>query len=91
VDPISYAHLLDKSKVTFIDAYFDRTLPVESRKLLYDEMEGANRKVLPISHVSWLPFGYFLAKYMLYKLNINEKEIKKALLTREIMENPLEK
>jgi len=91
VDPISYAHLLDKSKVTFIDAYFDRTLPIESRKLLYEEMEGANRKVLPISHVSWLPFGYFLAKYMLYKLNINEREIKKALLSREVMENPLEK
>lgn len=91
IDPISYAHLLDMSKVTFIDAYFDRTLSIQSRKMLYDEMEGANRKVLPISHVSWLPFGYFLAKYMLYKLNINEKEIKKALLIREKIENPLEK
>lgn len=91
VDPIAYAHLLDMSKVTFIDAYFDRTLSLESRKLLYWEMEGANRKVLPISHVNWLPFGYFLAKYMLYKLNINEKEIKKALLSREKIENPLVK
>jgi len=91
IDPISYAHLLDMDKVTFIDAYFDRTLPLESRKVLYEEMKGANRKILPISHVNWLPFGYFLAKYMLYKLNINEKEIKKALLFREKMENPLEK
>ncbi len=91
IDPISYAHLLDMDKVTFIDAYFDRTLPLESRKVLYEEMKGANRKILPISHVNWLPFGYFLAKYMLYKLNINEKEIKKALLSREKMENPLEK
>ncbi|MBZ2174527.1 alpha/beta hydrolase [Schnuerera sp. xch1] len=91
IDPISYCHLLDMKKVTFIDAFFDSTLPIQSRKILYDEMYGANRKVLPISHVNWLPFGYFVAKYMLYKLDINEKEAKKALLTRRKMENPLEK
>ncbi|MCF6462860.1 alpha/beta hydrolase [Clostridium sp. Cult1] len=91
IDPISYAHLLDMKKVTFIDAYFDSTLPIQSRKVLYNEMYGANRKVLPISHVNWLPFGYFLAKYILHKLNINAKEAKKALLTREVIENPLEK
>ncbi|NLX62556.1 MAG: alpha/beta hydrolase, partial [Tissierellia bacterium] len=67
------------------------TLSIESRKVLYKEMEGANRKILPISHVNWLPFGYFMARYMLYKLNINEKEAKKALRTRERIENPLEK
>lgn len=91
IDPISYAHLLDMSKVTFIDAFFDTTLSLKSRKILYEEMEGANRKVLPISHVSWLPFGYFMAKYILYKLNIKEREAKKALRRREIVENPLEK
>ena len=91
IDPISYAHLLDMKKVTFIDAYFDSTLPIKSRKALYDEMYGANRKILPISHVNWLPFGYFLAKYILHKLNINNKEAKKALLGRETIENPLEK
>ena len=91
IDPIAYAHLLDMKKVTFIDAYFDSTLPIKSRKALYDEMYGANRKVLPISHVNWLPFGYFLAKYILHKLNINSKEAKKALLSRETIENPLEK
>lgn len=91
IDPISYAHLLDMKKVTFIDAYFDSTLPIQSRKVLYDEMYGANRKVLPISHVNWLPFGYFVAKYILHKLNINAKEAKKALLTKESIENPLEK
>lgn len=91
IDPISYAHLLDMKKVTFIDAYFDSTLPIQSRKILYNEMYGANRKVLPISHVNWLPFGYFTAKYILHKLNINAKDAKKALLTREVIENPLEK
>jgi len=91
IDPISYAHLLDMKKVTFIDAFFDHTLPVLSRKMLHNEMATANTKVLPISHVNWLPFGYFLAKYMLYKLSFNSKEAKKALLTKEIIKNPLEK
>lgn len=91
IDPISYAHLLDMKKVTFVDVYFDSTLSIPSRKILYDEMYGANRKVLPISHINWLPFSYFIAKYILHKLNINAQEAKRALLTRESIENPLEK
>ena len=91
IDPISYAHLLNMKKITFIDAYFDSTLPIESRKILYDEMKHSKRRVLPISHVNWLPFGYILAKYMLHKVNINDKESKKALLRVEKIENPLEK
>lgn len=91
IDPISYAHLLNMKKVTFIDAYFDSTLPIDSRKILYDEMKNSKRRILPISHVNWLPFGYLLAKYMLHKVNINDKESKKSLLRNEIIENPLEK
>lgn len=89
IDPISYAHLLDMSKVTFVDALFDSTLPLHSRKILYNEMEGAKRRILPISHVNWLPFEYVLAKYILHKLDINDKEAKKALLRLEKFENPL--
>lgn len=91
IDPISYAHLLKMSDVTFIDALFDTTLPFDSREILYNEMEGAKRKVLPISHVNWLPFEYILAKYILHKLNINDKKARKALLKGETIENPLEK
>ena len=91
IDPISYAHLLNMKKVTFIDAYFDSTLPIESRKILYTEMKHSKRRVLPISHVNWLPFGYILAKYMLHKVHINDKESKKSLLRMEKIENPLEK
>ncbi len=91
VDPISYAHLLDKKKLTFIDAYFDGTLSLTSRKLLYKEMEGAKRRVVPITHVSWLPFSYFLGKYILHKVNINDKESRKQFLKRETMEPPLNK
>ncbi len=90
IDPLSYAHLLNMSNVTFIDAFFDSTLPLVSRKYLYNEMEGAKRRILPISHVNWLPFQYVLAKYILHKLNIYDKKAKKALLNTEILETPLE-
>lgn len=91
IDPISYAHLIDKKKVTFVDAFFDSTLPIESRGDLYDLMKGAKRRILPISHVSWLPFSYLVAKYMLRKLDINDRLAKKALLTKERIRNPLDK
>ncbi|HLR35114.1 MAG TPA: alpha/beta hydrolase [Tissierellales bacterium] len=90
IDPISYAHLLNMSEVTFIDAFFDSTLPLDSRKYLYNEMEGAKRRILPISHVNWLPFQYILAKYILHKLNIYDRKAKKALLHTERLENPLD-
>ncbi len=91
IDPISYAHLLDMKKITFVDAFFDTTLPLASRNILFKEMEGSNRKVLPISHVNWLPFSYLLARYMLHKVHINDKESKKSLLKSEKIESPLHK
>lgn len=90
IDPISYAHLLNMKDVTFIDAFFDSTLPLDSRKYLYNEMKGAKRRILPISHVNWLPFQYILAKYILHKLNIYDRKAKKALLQTELIENPLD-
>lgn len=74
IDPISYAHLLDKSNVTFIDALFDETLPLKSRIVLFKEMKGARRYVVPTTHVGWLPFESFLAQYILLKVNINDKK-----------------
>lgn len=91
IDPMSYAHFLNMKKVTFIDAFFDSTLPIQSRKALYQEMEGSKRRILPISHVNWLPFAYILAKYMLHKVNITDQESKKALLKKEKIEDPLKK
>lgn len=91
IDPISYAHLIDKKKVTFIDAFFDSTLPIESRSDLYKLFKGAKRRILPISHINWLPFSYFTAKYMLHKLEINDKVAKRALRKKERLQNPLQK
>jgi len=90
IDPLSYAHLLDKSKVSLIDALFDRTLSLTSRKSLYKEMEGAKRYILPISHVSWLPFEFLLARYILHKVNIYDREAASKILIREVVQTPIE-
>ncbi|GIM29732.1 alpha/beta hydrolase [Clostridium polyendosporum] len=73
IDPLSYAHFLDKSKITFIDALLDETLPFGSRISLFKEMKGAKRYILPMTHGSWLPFERFLAEYILFKVNISDK------------------
>lgn len=74
IDPIAYAHLLDKTKITFIDALFDETLPLKSRTQLFKEMKGSRRYIIPTTHISWLPFEAFLAQYILLKVNINDKK-----------------
>jgi hypothetical protein len=83
IDPISYAHLLDKDKVTFIDALFDETLPLISRTTLYSEVRGAKKYIIPSTHVSWLPFERFLAQYILLKVNINDKKANKIVIKNQ--------
>lgn len=73
VDPLAYAHFLNKAEVTFIDALFDETLPFKSRTSLFKEMKGSKRYIIPSTHVSWLLFEKFLAQYILMKVNINDK------------------
>jgi esterase/lipase len=73
IDPLSYAHFLDKSKLTIIDALFDETIPLTSRLSFFKEMKGATRYILPMTHASWLPFERFVAQYILFKVNINDK------------------
>ena len=90
IDPLSYAHFLDKSKVSVIDALFDRTLSITSRKSFYKEMEGAKRYILPISHVSWLPLEFLLARYILHKVNIYDRETAGKILTKEIVQTLIE-
>jgi len=90
VDPLSYVHLLDKSKVSVIEALFDRTLPVTSRKSLYKEMKGAKRYILPISHNIWLPFEFLLARYILHKVNIYDRQITSRILAKEIIYDVVE-
>ncbi|MFO8165830.1 MAG: alpha/beta hydrolase [Thermodesulfobacteriota bacterium] len=90
IDPLSYSHLLDKSKTVFIDALFDRSLPFQSRRLLYKEMEGTERYIIPIGHVTWLPFEYLLARYITYKVHIYDRNVAKRLIIREMIEDPMD-
>jgi len=90
IDPLAYAHLIDKSKVTLIHALFDKTLPVESRKMFSKELEGAKKYDLPIGHVMWLPFEYVLARYMLHKVNAYDEQAAKKLLLKEEIDDPLD-
>jgi len=90
IDPLSYAHLLDKSKTAFIDALFDRSLPFQSRRLLYTEMAGTERYIIPIGHVTWLPFEYLLARYITHKVNIYDGNVGKRLIIKETIEDPLD-
>ena len=90
IDPLSYSHLLNKSKTTFIDALFDTTLPLQSRRLLYKEMAGSERYIIPIGHVTWLPFEYLLARYITHKVHIYDKNVAKRLLIKEVIEDPLD-
>ncbi|SHI02927.1 dienelactone hydrolase family protein [Clostridium grantii] len=83
IDPIAYAHLLDKNKITFIDAIFDETLPLISRTALYSEVKGAKKYIIPTTHVSWLPFERFLAQYILLKVNINDKKANKIVIKNQ--------
>ena len=90
IDPISYAHLLDKSRVSVIDALFDKTLSITSRKSLYKEMKGAKRYILPISHVSWLPLESLLARYILHKVNIYNSVTAGRILSKEVVHTLIE-
>ncbi|AWZ47602.1 alpha/beta hydrolase [Clostridiaceae bacterium 14S0207] len=70
IDPLSYGHLLNKDKVTFIDGIYDETLPITSRSLLFKELEGSDRYLLPMTHGSILLFQFFIAQYVMLKLKI---------------------
>lgn len=83
IDPLSYAHLLDKSKITLIDALFDEILPLKSRIKLFREMKGATRYIIPTTHVNWLPFEALLAQYILLKVNINDKKAANLVLKKQ--------
>jgi hypothetical protein len=90
IDPLSYAHLLDKSKTALIDALFDRSLPFQSRRLLYKEMAGTERYIVPVGHVTWLPFEYLLARYITHKVHIYDRTVAKRLIIKERIEDPLD-
>ncbi|KLO23290.1 hypothetical protein X275_02905 [Marinitoga sp. 1197] len=79
VDPLSYAHLIDSKKVTFVEAIFDKTLSKKSRRMLAGEFKEARYYIIPTGHVTWLPFEFLLAKNIMNLLNIDDLRIKARL------------
>lgn len=80
IDPIAYARFNDSKKVTMIEALFDKTLPIQTRKQLWEAFDRPKRYIVPTGHVSWFPLEYALGKYILKKLGIKEARRKMRLL-----------
>ncbi|MDD3461725.1 MAG: alpha/beta hydrolase, partial [Mesotoga sp.] len=55
IDPLAYARFNDSNKVTMIEALFDKTLPIQTRKQLWEAFDRPKRYIVPTGHVSWFP------------------------------------
>ncbi|MEN3043503.1 MAG: alpha/beta hydrolase [Fervidobacterium sp.] len=77
LDPIAYAQFVDKRKIIFVEALFDRALPLRSRKLLWYALGKPKRYIIPSGHVTWLPFQFFVARFILSNMGV--KEFKKQI------------
>jgi len=67
LDPIAYAQSVDREKIIFVEALFDKALPKRSRKLLWEALGRPKRYIIPSGHVTWLPFGFFVGRFILTK------------------------
>ncbi|SHH18576.1 alpha/beta fold hydrolase [Thermosipho atlanticus] len=72
VDPIACAKFVNPDKIIFIEALFDKALPKKTRKLLWKTLGKPEHHYIFSGHVTWLPFQYFLAKFILKKMNAKE-------------------
>ncbi|MFN3691700.1 MAG: alpha/beta hydrolase, partial [Fervidobacterium sp.] len=75
LDPIAYAQFVDTKKVIFVEALFDKALPLRSRKLLWYALGKPKRYIIPSGHVTWLPLQFLIARFIL--MNMGIKEFKK--------------
>ncbi|HOY25041.1 MAG TPA: dienelactone hydrolase family protein [Mesotoga sp.] len=80
IDPLAYARFSDRDRVTMIEALFDKTLPYQTRKQLWEAFKRPKRYIIPIGHVSWFPFEYALGKFILKKMGTKEARRKLRLL-----------
>jgi len=69
---VAYARFSDSSKLTLIEGVFDRALPPSTRKILWEHLGKPKRYFVPVGHVTWLPFQFFLGSFVLKKMNIRE-------------------
>lgn len=86
IDPIAYARFVQTNRITFIEALFDRALPLRTRKILWNALGKPKRYIIPTGHVTWLPFQYFLGSLILKEMNIKEFKRKVKLLEKPKIE-----
>ena len=82
VDPISYAKFVGKERTTFVEALFDRALPRDSRRILWERLGRPRRYFIPLGHVSWLPFQFLLGEFVLKKMGIRSARRQLRLLQK---------
>ncbi len=77
IDPLAYAKFVDREKIIFIEALFDKALPLRSRNLLWKALGKPKRYIIPSGHVTWLPFQFIVTGFIMKVMGI--KEFKKKL------------
>ncbi len=90
VDPLSFARFIPVKKATVIEALFDKTLPRETRKGFWEALGRPRRYLIPSGHVTWLPFQYGLAKYILVSLGVKDTVRRMRLLSKTEFQMPIE-
>ena len=82
IDPIAYARFVDTDRIVFIEARFDKALPNRSRRLLWEALGRPRRYVVPMGHVTWLPFQFIIARFILNSMGVKEFRKKLKLLKK---------
>ncbi len=90
VDPLTYARFIPTRRVTAIEALFDKTLPRHTRSGFWRALGRPRRYLIPSGHVTWLPFQYALAQYILKTLGIRDTVRKMRLLSKTEFQMPME-
>jgi len=72
VDPAAYAKFLDSEKVTFLEAAFDKTLPKDTRKVLWENLGRPRKMTVPIDHITWLPFQRLISNIIINEMKFED-------------------
>jgi hypothetical protein len=72
VDPAAYAKFLNREKVTFLEAAFDKTLPKNTRRVLWENLARPRRMTVPIDHITWLPFQRLISNIIINEMRFED-------------------
>jgi dienelactone hydrolase len=72
VDPAAYSKFLDREKVTFLEAAFDKTLPKNTRRVLWENLGRPRKMTVPIDHITWLPFQRLISNIIINEMRFED-------------------